>query len=156
MMKTPTLKNIEDTGQPEVAAQQNLAFSPPTSLPRPFGLLAELTYRCPLHCPYCSNPTLYPPTSAELTTPLKFLSRGEPPPIKVKNLHRSGRPPDRVRGTCGSTHRLARRRCEGMASVHVKRLEIVRQWNIPVDQHLVGRRTGHLVIELVSFTRWRH
>src|SRR5947207_15549184 len=23
---------------------------------RPFGLLAELTYRCPLHCPYCSNP----------------------------------------------------------------------------------------------------
>ncbi len=24
--------------------------------PRPFGLLAELTHRCPLHCPYCSNP----------------------------------------------------------------------------------------------------
>lgn len=23
---------------------------------RPFGLLAELTHRCPLHCPYCSNP----------------------------------------------------------------------------------------------------
>ncbi|MEU7814705.1 pyrroloquinoline quinone biosynthesis protein PqqE [Pseudonocardia sp. NPDC049154] len=23
---------------------------------RPFGLLAELTYRCPLACPYCSNP----------------------------------------------------------------------------------------------------
>ncbi len=23
---------------------------------KPFGLLAELTYRCPLHCPYCSNP----------------------------------------------------------------------------------------------------
>ena len=36
--------------------------------PRPFGLLAELTYRCPLHCPYCSNPTQYPPTQAELTT----------------------------------------------------------------------------------------
>ena len=24
--------------------------------PRPYLLLAELTYRCPLHCPYCSNP----------------------------------------------------------------------------------------------------
>lgn len=24
---------------------------------RPYLLLAELTYRCPLHCPYCSNPT---------------------------------------------------------------------------------------------------
>lgn len=24
--------------------------------PRPLGLVAELTYRCPLRCPYCSNP----------------------------------------------------------------------------------------------------
>ncbi|HYR58885.1 MAG TPA: radical SAM protein, partial [Chthoniobacteraceae bacterium] len=27
---------------------------------RPYALLAELTYRCPLHCPYCSNPVGYP------------------------------------------------------------------------------------------------
>ncbi len=27
------------------------------SAPRPFNLVAELTYRCPLRCPYCSNPT---------------------------------------------------------------------------------------------------
>ena len=25
--------------------------------PRPYTLVAELTYRCPLRCPYCSNPT---------------------------------------------------------------------------------------------------
>lgn len=25
--------------------------------PRPYTLIAELTYRCPLRCPYCSNPT---------------------------------------------------------------------------------------------------
>lgn len=37
-------------------------------VPRPFGLLAELTYRCPLRCPYCSNPTQFPPTHSELTT----------------------------------------------------------------------------------------
>ena len=24
--------------------------------PNPYSLLAELTYRCPLKCPYCSNP----------------------------------------------------------------------------------------------------
>jgi PqqA peptide cyclase len=24
--------------------------------PRPYTLVAELSYRCPLHCPYCSNP----------------------------------------------------------------------------------------------------
>src|SRR5918912_1272631 len=23
---------------------------------RPYSLVAELSYRCPLHCPYCSNP----------------------------------------------------------------------------------------------------
>ncbi len=27
---------------------------------RPCLLLAELTYHCPLHCPYCSNPVTYP------------------------------------------------------------------------------------------------
>ena len=26
------------------------------NVPRPYALLAEITYRCPLHCPYCSNP----------------------------------------------------------------------------------------------------
>src|SRR6266568_4774509 len=34
---------------------------------RPYGLLAELTYRCPLHCPYCSNPVQVS-GGAELTT----------------------------------------------------------------------------------------
>ena len=28
----------------------------PQRAPRPLGLLAELTHRCPLGCPYCSNP----------------------------------------------------------------------------------------------------
>src|SRR5215813_1260904 len=28
----------------------------PRPLPSPLGLLAELTHRCPLGCPYCSNP----------------------------------------------------------------------------------------------------
>jgi PqqA peptide cyclase len=35
--------------------------------PRPYALLAELTYRCPLHCPYCSNPARAR-NDAELTT----------------------------------------------------------------------------------------
>jgi pyrroloquinoline quinone biosynthesis protein E len=25
-------------------------------MPKPFSLIAELSYQCPLHCPYCSNP----------------------------------------------------------------------------------------------------
>jgi pyrroloquinoline quinone biosynthesis protein E len=35
---------------------------------RPTTLLAELTYRCPLHCPYCSNPLAMAGASEELTT----------------------------------------------------------------------------------------
>src|SRR2546421_94922 len=35
--------------------------------PRPYALLAEITYRCPLHCPYCSNPT-QTRNDGELTT----------------------------------------------------------------------------------------
>src|SRR5438270_2051062 len=35
--------------------------------PRPYALLTEITYRCPLHCPYRSNPT-QAPNDQELTT----------------------------------------------------------------------------------------
>ena len=35
---------------------------------RPTTLLAELTHRCPLHCPYCSNPLTLIGAEAELTT----------------------------------------------------------------------------------------
>jgi pyrroloquinoline quinone biosynthesis protein E len=34
--------------------------------PRPYTLVAELTYRCPLRCPYCSNPLEYARHDAEL------------------------------------------------------------------------------------------
>ena len=34
----------------------------------PLWLLAELTYRCPLQCPYCSNPLDYAHSEQELTT----------------------------------------------------------------------------------------
>ncbi len=43
------------------------AGSQPTIGP-PLWLLAELTYRCPLQCPYCSNPLDYAQQEQELTT----------------------------------------------------------------------------------------
>ncbi|MBN0691045.1 radical SAM protein, partial [Pseudomonas aeruginosa] len=41
--------------------------SKPTVNP-PLWLLAELTYRCPLQCPYCSNPLDFARQDKELTT----------------------------------------------------------------------------------------
>jgi len=43
----------------------------PTFMPSiapPLWLLAELTYRCPLHCPFCYNPVGYANDRTELTT----------------------------------------------------------------------------------------
>ncbi len=40
-----------------------------THAPKPFWLLAEITYRCPLHCAFCYNPTDYVThTQDELST----------------------------------------------------------------------------------------
>jgi pyrroloquinoline quinone biosynthesis protein E len=41
-------------------------MNPPA--PRPFSLLAEITHRCPLHCPYCSNPLQLASAANELST----------------------------------------------------------------------------------------
>ncbi len=35
-------------------------------VPAPYGMLAELTHRCPLQCPYCSNPVDLDRRNAEL------------------------------------------------------------------------------------------
>lgn len=43
-------------------SQNKLAVNPP------LWLLAELTYRCPLQCPYCSNPLDFARQDQELTT----------------------------------------------------------------------------------------
>ncbi len=43
------------------------AVAPP-NLRTPTTLLAELTYRCPLHCPYCSNPLEMTRAESELST----------------------------------------------------------------------------------------
>lgn len=40
----------------------------PSTVNPPLWLLAELTYRCPLHCPYCSNPTDFAAQDRELST----------------------------------------------------------------------------------------
>src|SRR5689334_11760483 len=39
-----------------------------TKIDPPLALLADLTHRCPLQCPYCSNPVRLSGASGELTT----------------------------------------------------------------------------------------
>lgn len=46
-----------------------MSTTDPAVVPPPLWLLAELTYRCPLHCVFCSNPVDYAQThDAEMST----------------------------------------------------------------------------------------
>jgi pyrroloquinoline quinone biosynthesis protein E len=59
----------------------------------PLGLLAELTHRCPLHCPYCSNPLELAAASAELPTSTWLDILGQARRLGVLQAHLSGGEP---------------------------------------------------------------
>jgi pyrroloquinoline quinone biosynthesis protein E len=60
---------------------------------RPIGLLAELTHRCPLGCPYCSNPLALDPRQAELDTQTWVRVFDEAAALGVLQVHLSGGEP---------------------------------------------------------------
>lgn len=59
----------------------------------PIGLLAELTHRCPLHCPYCSNPLALERRDDELDTATWARVFAEAASLGVLQLHLSGGEP---------------------------------------------------------------
>ena len=64
-----------------------------SAIPAPIGLLAELTHRCPLRCPYCSNPLELEKRSAELPTETWIRVLGEAAALGVLHVHLSGGEP---------------------------------------------------------------
>src|SRR5438270_1156719 len=64
-----------------------------SAVDRPFGLLAELTYGCPLHCSYCSNPLDLAAYGDELTTAEWRRVLAEASELGVLQLHLSGGEP---------------------------------------------------------------
>jgi pyrroloquinoline quinone biosynthesis protein E len=59
----------------------------------PIAMLAELTHRCPLACPYCSNPVELTRKEAELDTGTWAASFREAAALGVLHLHLSGGEP---------------------------------------------------------------
>jgi PqqA peptide cyclase len=59
----------------------------------PLGLLAELTHRCPLGCPYCSNPLALDARDGELDTATWARVFGEAAALGVLQVHLSGGEP---------------------------------------------------------------
>src|ERR1700751_387101 len=60
---------------------------------RPLVLLAELTHRCPLRCPYCSNPLDLSRASAKLDTVTWKRVLSEAAALGVLQVHFSGGEP---------------------------------------------------------------
>jgi pyrroloquinoline quinone biosynthesis protein E len=69
------------------AAPATVAVEPP------LALLAELTHRCPLRCPYCSNPLALERASAELDTATWQRVLREAAALGVLQVHFSGGEP---------------------------------------------------------------
>jgi pyrroloquinoline quinone biosynthesis protein E len=61
--------------------------------PVPLALLAELTHRCPLSCPYCSNPLELDKREDELDTGTWLRVFEEAATLGVLHLHLSGGEP---------------------------------------------------------------
>lgn len=65
----------------------------PDKIEPPAGLLAELTHRCPLGCPYCSNPLGLEPREDELDTAEWQRILSEAAALGVLQVHLSGGEP---------------------------------------------------------------
>jgi PqqA peptide cyclase len=70
-----------------------VASSSSTALHKPLGLLAELTHRCPLGCPYCSNPLALDARDDELDTATWARVFKEAAGLGVLQVHLSGGEP---------------------------------------------------------------
>jgi PqqA peptide cyclase len=82
------------------------AASPPQP---PMGLLAELTHRCPLQCPYCSNPLELERAAGELDTVTWLRVLDEAAELGVLQVHFSGGEPTARRDLPDLVRRAAQR-----------------------------------------------
>jgi len=76
-----------------VSEAASLEQEPAAGLQPPLGLLAELTHRCPLQCPYCSNPLALERVNAELATEAWCDVLAQAAALGVLQLHLSGGEP---------------------------------------------------------------
>ena len=80
-------------GAPVKAAAAGPSTAARPALHSPLGLLAELTHRCPLGCPYCSNPLAMDGRADELDTATWARVFTEAAALGVLQVHLSGGEP---------------------------------------------------------------
>jgi pyrroloquinoline quinone biosynthesis protein E len=121
---------------------------------RPFGLLAELTYSCPLSCAYCSNPLNLADYRDELSTAQWQRVFAEAQELGVLQLHLSGGEPLQRRdlvelvttanelgmytNLVTSALGLSRRRAEQLRVAGLDHIQISIQADEPVDSDRIA------------------
>src|ERR1700728_1761511 len=91
-MRTEYLLEERNAGEDKPAASKQMAGGG-APLHKPLGLLAELTHRCPLGCPYCSNPLALETRTDELATQTWARVFREAAGLGVLQVHLSGGEP---------------------------------------------------------------
>jgi pyrroloquinoline quinone biosynthesis protein E len=137
----------------------------------PLAVLAELTHRCPLQCPYCSNPVELERSSNELSTAEWKKVLSELAEIGVLQIHFSGGEPtarkdivDLVQQATDvglysnlitSAVLLTREKLAALADAGLCHVQISFQGNEPVVADRVGGyRNGHAKkLEVAKWTR---
>jgi PqqA peptide cyclase len=137
---------------------------------RPFGLLAELTYRCPLSCAYCSNPLNLADYGDELTTAEWQRVLAEAQELGVLQLHLSGGEPLQRRDVVEivnsanelglytnlitSALGLSRRRAEQLRAAGLDHVQISIQANEPaVSDRIAGTPSFERKIEAARMVK---
>jgi len=127
----------------------------------PIGLLAELTHRCPLQCPYCSNPVALEAADKELPTAIWQDVLRQAADMGVLQLHLSGGEPlartdlEDIMATAGevglyanlitSASGLTRKRLERLAELGLKHVQISFQDAEAANaDRLGGAKNGHV------------
>jgi pyrroloquinoline quinone biosynthesis protein E len=137
----------------------------------PLAVLAELTHRCPLQCPYCSNPVELERSSNELTTAEWKNILTELAEIGVLQIHFSGGEPTARKdivelvqqatdvglysNLITSAVLLTRDKLAALADAGLCHVQISFQGNEPVVADRVGGyRNGHVKkLEVAKWTR---
>ncbi len=131
----------------------------------PMALLAELTHRCPLSCPYCSNPTELTGRKAELTVEQWADVFRQAAELGVLQVHISGGEPASRRDLAEITKAavdaglytnlitsgvgLTRKRLDALDAVGLDHVQLsIRGWT-------QRRPTRLAAIAAVSIARWR-
>ncbi len=136
--------------------------------PRPYTLIAELTYRCPLACPYCSNPVDLAAHREELTTEEWCRVLGEAEDLGVVQLHLTGGEPLARKDleTLAARGRelgmyvnlvtsgipLARERLEGLARAGVDHVQVSIQASDATLADEIAGYSGHA--KKIEVMRW--